>query len=106
MTRDLLARDLAVGDYLITAIGTAPVLSITPEYGGLAVHLDIRHARSTRPKSETSTLWLYPGERIAIHSRDRAPPTNARRKQGKRDGSPFVRRATGQGSRAGEGSRR
>ena len=90
-----LARDLAVGDYLITAIGTAPVLSITPEYGGLAVTLDVFHDRSTRPtRFESRTLWFYPGESVRFTPASRPPPTNARREQGKRDGSPFLRRST------------
>ena len=91
-----LARDLAVGDYLVTAIGTAPVTAIVPDHGGLAVHLDIFHARSTRPKSESRVLWLYPGQRIAVCSRLSAPPLNAARVRGRDQPLPFLRRATGQ----------
>ena len=96
-TMRMLARDLAVGDYLVTAIGTAPVLAITLDHGGLAVHLDIGHERSTRPASETSVLWLYPGQRIAIRSRSSAPPLNAARARGRDQPPAFLRRRTGQG---------
>ena len=92
----MLARDLAVGDYLITAIGTAPVTAIVPDRGGLAVHLDIFHERSTRPASETRVLWLYPGQRIAVRSRNGAPPLNAARARGRDQPPAFLRRRTGQ----------
>jgi hypothetical protein len=88
------ARDLAVGDYLVTAIGTAPVTAIVPDHGGLAVHLDIGHARSTRPASETSILWLYPGQRIALRAPGRAPPLNAARARGREHPPAFLRRST------------
>jgi hypothetical protein len=93
------ARELLVGDVVVTAIGRAPVTAIVPDRGGLAVHLDVRHERSTRPGSETSILWLYPGERIAIRARDRAPSLNAARVRGQEVLPLFQRRSTGLESR-------
>ena len=90
-----LARDLQVGDYLVTSIGTAPITAIVPDRGGLAVHLDIRHERSTRPESETRVLWLYPGEQVRFRPATEAPSLNAARARGRECPPAFLRRSTG-----------
>ena len=87
-----LARDLAVGDYLVTNIGTAPITAIEPDHGGLAVHLDIFHPRSTRPRSETRVLWLYPGEQVRFRPATEAPSLNAARARGRDQPPAFLRR--------------
>lgn len=92
-----LARELAVGDYIVTAIGTAPVTAIEPDHGGLAVHLDFMHERSTRPAAETHVLWLYTGQQVAVLGRDTAPALNPKRLRARECPPAFLRRPTGRG---------
>jgi hypothetical protein len=83
-----LARDLSPGDYLVTALGVAPVSQVEPDHGGLAVHLDIRHPRSTRPGSETSVLWLYPDQTVRFRPGTVAQPLNQKRRVARDKGWP------------------
>jgi hypothetical protein len=94
-TKSKTARDLVVGDFLNTAIGYAPITAIKQDHGGLAIHLDIDNIRSTRPRSETSVLWVYLGERVAFRSGDSPPPLNAERVEARREGVTTLRRSTG-----------
>jgi hypothetical protein len=96
--RAKLARELVVGDYIVTAIGYAPIASITPYRGCLDVHLDIRHERSTRPASETAILCLYPGEKVRFRPGTDAPAPNEARRDALDHPPAFLRRATGQES--------
>ena len=97
-TQSKAARDLVVGDFMVTAIGYAPIIAIVPDHGGLAIHLDTDHIRSTRPRSETSILWVYVGERVAFRGGDSPPPLNAARVEARREGVAALCRSTGRES--------
>ena len=81
-----LARDLSVGDYLVTAIGYAPITKLTPERGMLLAHLGISDERSTRPDSETSVLTLYPGQQVRFRPQTEPPSPNSKRLDAREDG--------------------
>jgi hypothetical protein len=97
-TQRTVARTLVVGDYVVTAIGYAPVISIDRVGGMLQVGMDITHPKSTRPASETTILTLYPAQGVQFRPQTDPPPLNAARLDASGRRPPTVRRSTGEES--------